>query len=70
MTSEPLAPGEDEPGDEIALVPDDAIEGTVVPFPGVTCAASTAQAGVRRARRAAPDHPAHLRTIGGHPQGR
>ena len=53
----------DGPGAEIAPVPDDAIEGTVVPFPGAAPPPAPRKARFGEAAELRPILPAHLQTL-------
>src|SRR5580658_4628612 len=57
-------PGDgDEPADETALERDDAIEGTVVPFPGSPPPPAPRKAKFGEAAELRPILPAHLQTL-------
>jgi S-DNA-T family DNA segregation ATPase FtsK/SpoIIIE len=53
----------DEPADETALEPDDAIQGTVVPFPGSPPPPAPRKAKFGEAAELRPILPAHLQTL-------
>ena len=55
-------PSDDEPADETAPEPDDAIEGTVVPFPGAAQPPAPRKARFGEAAELRPILPAHLQS--------